>query len=243
MIVTMTNDGWDVIHQPAHALLASKLAQHWKQSERSPYWAELLVAIAQHDNQQSGLDTLTSLGLPKSFTVSKDESWVGCLEQPREVIQQAWYQGKYVSLLIAMHVHTLYKKRRASSKALAKFLDELEEKQKKWCKSLNISASEVKPDYALLLWCDRCSLILCQNQIPAAQRKLEIQRGPRGSRHFLWQREDKTLSVETWPFEEQEFSVSVEVHKLNQARFSSKTELEKALQEAEIEFRTWTFRR
>jgi Protein of unknown function (DUF3891) len=73
MIVTMTDSGWDVIHQPAHALLASKLAQHWKQSERSPFWTEVLVAIAQHDNHQRGLDYLTSTGAPEGFTVSKSE--------------------------------------------------------------------------------------------------------------------------------------------------------------------------
>jgi hypothetical protein len=132
---------------------------------------------------------------------------VSCLEQPREVIRQARYQGQYVSLLIAMHLHTLYKTRRTSSKALANFLDELEEEKKRWCKSLSLPARQVMSDYALMLWCDRCSLILCQNQIPAAERKLEVQRGLRGSKHFLWQREDKTLCVETWPFEEDEFQL------------------------------------
>jgi Protein of unknown function (DUF3891) len=142
-----------------------------------------------------------------------------------------------------MHVHTLYKAKRGSSKPLANFLDELEEDQKKWLKSLSISAKQARPDYALMLWCDRCSLILCQDHIPTAERKLEVQRGPCGSRHFLWQRGDKTLGVEAWPFEEDEFSVDVEVHKLNQLRFDTQAELEKALQKADIEYRSWVFRK
>lgn len=246
MIVAMTLEGWDVIHQPAHALLASKIAQHWKQSERSPFYMELLIAIAQHDNQQRGLDGdiyLTETGIPKGFTVSKGESDVDSLEQPREVIHQARYQGQYVALLTSMHVHTLYNAKRASSKTLDKFLSELEERQKQWRKSLGISLKQAKADYALLLWCDRCSLILCQDEIPAAQRRLEVQRGPNGKRYFLWQRDDKTLNVEPWPFEEAEFFVNVEVHKLKQLRFNSEAELRKALREADVEFREWTFKR
>lgn len=243
MIVTMTDRGWDVIHQPAHALLASKLAHHWKQNERSPFWTELLVAIAQHDSYQQGLDTLTSKGVPKGFTVSKSEGEIDSLEQPREVIRQARYQGQYVALLLAKHIHTLYRAKHASSKTLAKFLDELEEDQKKWFKSLSISARQAESDYAIMLWCDRCSLILCQDQIPTAKRKIEVQHGPWGSRHFLWQREDRTLGVETWPFEEDEFSVDVEVHKLDQLCFDNDGELKKALQDADVECKNWLFRR
>jgi hypothetical protein len=246
MIVTMTDEGWDVIHQPAHALLASKLAHHWKYSEHSPFWTELLTAIAQHDSQQRGLSGdiyLTSTGAPKGFTVSKGEGEVSSLEQPQEVIHQARYQGQYVALLTSMHVQTLYKSKRGSSKALDKFLTEIEEQQKQWRKSLGISVKQAKADYALLLWCDRCSLILCQDEIPASERRLEVQCSPKSTRHFLWQREDKTLGVETWPFEEDEFSVNVEVHKLNQLKFDSEAKLRQALQEATVEFRSWTFRK
>ncbi len=246
MIVTMTDDGWEVIHQPAHALLASKLAQQWKQSERSPFWTELLVAIAQHDNQQRGLGGdiyLTSTGAPKGFTVSKGEGDVDSLEQPREVIHQARYQSQYVSLLTAMHVSTLYKPKRTSSKLLDKFLAELELQQKQWRNSLGISVKQAKADYALLLWCDRCSLILCQDEIPAGGRRLEVERGPKGTRHFLWQGDDKTLGVAAWPFEAKEFSVNVEVQQLKQLRFESERALRQALRDAEITIRTWTFRK
>jgi hypothetical protein len=85
--------------------------------------------------------------------------------------------------------------------------------------------------------------MLCQGEIPASERRLEVQRGPKGIRHFLWQREDKTLGVEAWPFEEDEFSVKVEVHKLNQLKFESEAKLRQGLQKATIEFRSWTFKR
>lgn len=256
MIVTMTEEGWDVIHQPAHALLATKLAQHWKHGERSPFWVELLAAIAQHDNWQRGLDGdiyLTSTGAPKGFTVSSGEGDVDSLEQPREVVHQARYQGCYVALLTSMHVHELYKSKQGSSKELEGFLAELKNNQKRLRRSLGLSDKQAKADYALMLWCDRCSLILCQDEIPASERRLEVQRGPTGTHHFLWQREDKTLGVEDWPFEDDsskngssknnEFSVSVEVHHLKQLHFKSEAELRKALREARIEFRSWTFRK
>jgi Protein of unknown function (DUF3891) len=246
MIVTMTDKGWDIVHQPAHALLASKLAYQWNYSERSTFWVELLTAVAQHDSQQRGLEGdiyLTSTGAPKGFSVSSGEGDVDSLEQPREVIHQARYQGQYLALLTSMHVHTLYQSKRGSSKTLDKFLSEIVAQQKEWRKSLDISAKQAKADYALLLWCDRCSLILCQDEIPASERRLEVQRGPTGTRHFLWQREDKTLGVEAWPFEEDEFSVNVEVHQLKQLRFENEAELRKALKETRVEFRSWTFKK
>jgi hypothetical protein len=55
--------------------------------------------------------------------------------------------------------------------------------------------------------------LLASKLAQALETQLEVQRSPCGSRHFLWQREDKTLGVETWPFEDDEFSVDVEVHK------------------------------
>jgi hypothetical protein len=246
VIVNMTARGWEVIHQPAHALLASRIAQHWKRNERTPFWLELLVAVAQHDNQQRGLDGdifLTETGVPKGFTVAKGEDEVDSLEQPTEVVHQAHYQGQYVALLTSMHVHTLYKGKRTKSKKVDTFLHGLEQQQKHWRRSLGISVKQVKADYALLLWCDRCSLILCQEEIPAAQRRLEVQRTPDGKRSFLWQREDKTLCVEPWPFEEEMFSVNAEVHQLNQLSFESEADLRKALQETQVEFRTWAFRK
>ncbi|MGL4611817.1 MAG: DUF3891 family protein [Trueperaceae bacterium] len=246
MIVMMANEGWDVIHQPAHALLASKLAMHWSHHERSSFFPELLMAIAQHDNQQRGLDGdiyLTASGAPKGFTVSKGESDIDSLEQPREVIHQACYQGQYLALLTAMHVQTLYAAKRQSSKALDKFLAEVKNLQKQWRKSLGLSVKDAKADYALMLWCDRCSLILCQDEIPSAGRRLEVQRGPRGTQHFLFQREDKSLGVEDWPFQEEEFTVNVEVHHLKGLRFESKTVLREALREAKVLFKTWTFRK
>jgi Protein of unknown function (DUF3891) len=168
-----------------------------------------------------------------------------------------------VALLTSMHVYELYKSKQGSSKELEVFLAELKNNQKRWRKSLGLSDKQAKADYALMLWCDRCSLILCQDEIPASERRLEVQRGPTGTHHFLWQREDKTLGVEDWPFEDDssknssskngsskndssknnEFSVSVEVHQLKQLRFESEAELRKVLREAEIEFRSWTFRK
>jgi hypothetical protein len=60
---------------------------------------------------------------------------------------------------------------------------------------------------------------------------------------YLWQREDKTLGVEAWPFEEDEFSVNVEMHQLKQLRFENEADLRKALKETSVEFRSWTFKK
>ena len=244
MIILLTDTGWDVIYQPAHALLASKFAYYWRRSERSPYWPELLAAIAQHDNHQrggAGEVALTDAGAPQGFTVSSGESEISSLEQPRMVIAESLYQGRYVALLVSMHMSVLYEPKRGESKELDAFLDEQQDNQAKWRRALKVKKAQAERDYRVMIWCDRCSLILCQSQVPANNRQLEVQLTPQGEPSFLWQREDETLSVTPWLFEPDEFEISVEVSKLAQLEFASEEALELALEEATIEVKTWRF--
>jgi len=40
MIVNPTQNGWEVIYQPAHALLAAQIATHWRANQRPKRWLE-----------------------------------------------------------------------------------------------------------------------------------------------------------------------------------------------------------
>jgi Protein of unknown function (DUF3891) len=239
MIVNITAQGWEVIYQPAHALLASSLAHHWKHSERSNFWVDVLAAITQHDSQQSGEVSLTEMGTPRGFTVSSGESDVESLEQPRQAIREALYQSRYVALLTSAHITTIYSPKRSNSKNLDLFLREQKQLQGVWRKSLGVRARQVKHDYDLVHWCDRCSLILCQDELPSAERRLEIAKGPSGARYYLWQRANGSVGVEPWPFEEDEFSVSVEMRRLEQASFADEHELGEALGRAKVTQKKW----
>jgi len=243
MIVQLTRTGWNVIYQPAHGLLATKIAYRWRRENRSPFWVDVVAAITQHDNNQrdfEGDTHLTDLGAPRSFTV--DKGGVGeTLEQPRRRIAEAKRQGRYVALLTSMHLTTIYA--RGQSAEMDAFLDEQEAAQKGWRRSLGVTKAQAERDYAVMIWCDRCSLILCQEEVPQAGRRLEVQRGPDGAPHYLWEREDGTLGVDPWPFEVDDFEVGVDVTHLEQLKFASDEELLGALERAPVELRTWRFRR
>ena len=90
-------------------------------------------------------------------------------------------------------------------------------------------------------WCDRLSLILCQRELPSDARRLEVAPVPGEGASFIWERPDKTVGLEPWPFREERFEVGLEVTVLSQLRFGSDEELKAALKEAPTEVRSWTF--
>jgi Protein of unknown function (DUF3891) len=246
MIVTLTKQGWDIIHQQSHALLAMKLAYHWRKEDRSEHWVEVLAAITQHDHFQHGGDgdvSLTDVGAPKGFTVGSSESTIDSLEQPQTALNEAKQQSRYVGLLLSHHITKLYEPKRGASAELDAFLDEQHEKQRAWRKKLKITKKAVAHDYAVVLWCDRCSLILCQGEVPSDKRRLEVEPLPRGETSYLFQRDDKSIGSEPWPFEEDTFEVSVEVTRLTQLHFATLDELKQALVDGEVEVRAWTLRK
>ena len=243
MIVNLTDNGYDLIFQPAHGLLAAKLAQAWHFDKSPQYFLELLTATAQHDNNQRsfrGKHHLTEAGAPKGFTTSSGESEIGDLSQPKETLRDAFFQGRYPALLVSMHFSELYEPKRGEDKTLDAFLDEQQSNQRAWRKDLGLTKGEAEHDYKLLLWCDRCSLILCQEQVPTGDRKLEVQETPDGQDSYIYMANDK-LCVSPWVFEQEQFSVSAEVHKLEQLSFESDEQLLSAIEASNVRYKHWHF--
>lgn len=241
MIVNTTPQGWEVIFQRAHELLAQQIAAHWQAKQRPVRWLELLSAIGEHDNRQEGWHEryhLTPSGAPKDFSM-QDFS----LSQAREVTDVTQYKSRFVSLLISMHTSYLYEHLRGSSKEVDQFLNDQEILQKNWRSSLNMSIAHADKAYRLFHWADRCSLILCKNELPADQRRLEIFKGPQKETYYILKRKDKSLEVEPWPFEEDEFTVWVESRTLSQLSFENDEALVKALFDCAVEEKSWVFRK
>ena len=241
MIVNLQNSGWEVIYQRAHGLLAVKLASHWRENERGAYWLELLAAITQHDNNQKefcGDNYLTMIGAPADFMVASGSP----LAQAQKVVDDASYQGRYVALMTSMHTSTIYVGER-DDEAFAAFLDEQAAHQKKWRRALKLSKADAERDYAIMSWCDRMSLILCQNELPTDSRRLEVTLTPTGEHSYVWQREDETLGLEPWPFSEgAQVKVSVEATYLTETRFESDEALHaQRSKKRRPEVKSWTF--
>lgn len=240
MIVNAVPQGWEVIFQRAHELLAQQIAHYWKRNQRPRRWVELLSAIGEHDNRQEGWHEryhLTPAGAPRDFSMQEFS-----YSQAREVTDVTQYKSRYVSLLVSMHTSYLYEPLRGKNKKINQFLDDQQILQKNWLQSLQISKEEAHKGYRLLHWADRCSLILCKKELPSHERRLEVFQGPEQEAYHIWQRTDRSLAVEPWPFEQAEFTVWVESRILSQLRFESDEELANALLAARVEEQEWVFR-
>ncbi|MCC5613400.1 DUF3891 family protein [Nostoc sp. CHAB 5834] len=238
MIAHPTSEGWDIIHQQAHGLLAYQIATHWKTNQRSIFWAQTLTALLEHDDGQqpfSGHNHLSQAGAPMSFQPYS-------MPQCHRMIDIALRKSRWNALMVSHHSMFLYQPTGGKDKAMDEFLKQQKSNQKKWRTAYGASQQEVVYAYELLQWCDALSLILCRNQLPPEARQLEISKGPDGATNFIHQRADNSLRVDPWPFESAEFTVGVEVYPVAQLQFIDDDQLYKAINEAPVELREWVFR-
>lgn len=56
MFTRYTEDGWEIILQRNHALLAAQICAHWKTSNQPKQWIETLIACADHDDASNELE-------------------------------------------------------------------------------------------------------------------------------------------------------------------------------------------
>jgi hypothetical protein len=239
MIVNLTDNGWEIIYHRAHALLAAQIAGYWCKSDLSAHSIDTIAAICHHDDLEREWrgEHLTTAGAPLDFTLGEDLS-IPALYQH---IEDARYRGRWVALLVSMHMSCLNEGKSGELPELDEFLDKQIELQTAWRKSLKVNKKDAQQAYAMMQCCDRLSLILCQRQIPEGERWLEIATGPTGERHDLIQRGDDKLTVKPWPFQDKEFTVRVDACYLTQMKFESDRELVETLKQAPIKSIEWHF--
>ncbi len=239
MIVNQTDTGWQIIYHRAHALVAAQLAGQWHRQKAPIRLYETIAAISHHDDLEKEWeeDQLTKAGAPLDFTLNQTTS----VEQLAKMVDDAIYRGRWVAMLTSMHLCFLNSSQRGESAEIDQFLDQQLKRQKQWQKELDVSPDVAAEAYAFMRWCDRLSLILCQQQLPAAERALEITAGPDGQRYDVVQLKNGAIAVKPWPFEAKQFSIEVDAVCLSQMIFSDNKTLTKALQEAPMQRLEWKF--
>lgn len=238
MIVNLQPEGWEIIYHRAHALLAAQIAGLWHTCHESNRRYETVAAISHHDDLEKEWEgnQLTPAGAPLDFTLDQKEE----LPQLSRHIQEALYRGRWVALLTSMHCCFL-KQGNRDEPEVADFLEEQYQHQKQWRQALDVTKDEAVAAYDFMRWCDRLSLILCQHQIPAGGRRLEVITNYEGQRYSIWQAPSGNLQVDPWPFSLNKFSISVEACYLSQLQYDSNDALIEALQIAPRKILTWQF--
>ncbi|MEQ9438133.1 MAG: DUF3891 family protein [Cyclobacteriaceae bacterium] len=239
MIVNQATQGWDIIFQRAHAILAAQIAMHWTVKDRPPPWTEVVAAIADHDDGQrdwNGKNHLTDAGAPLNFMLKSPD-----IAQARKIIENARYRSRWTVLLTSMHTTALYESWRGTDPELDHFLDEQEGYQRKLARSLNVPIKQARDTYQLMYFCDALSLVLCKNQVPPEELHLEVARLPSEETVEIYMQEDEILTLYPWPWEEDEVTLSVEIYHLHQLVFKDDKALYEALDQAEISVKEWHF--
>lgn len=238
MIVNLQADGWEVIYHRAHALLAAEIAGYWDFGEKRPYLYQTIAAISHHDDleQEWEEDQLTEAGAPLDFTLERDTG----LEKLRRHVEDSLYRSRWVALLTSMHLCFLSQGKSAEDPEVAAFLQEQYQYQSQWRDELGLSKEETVAAYTFMRWCDRLSLILCQRQIPAGGRQLEITNGPDGQIYTIHQLDSGHLGITPWPFTQDRCELSIEACHLSQLKFDSNDGLRRALKTAPRQILTWT---
>jgi hypothetical protein len=233
LIVKYTENGWEIITQRAHGLLAGQICARWKISEQPARWVETLMATAEHDdvfNEFQPGSLLTGSGGPVNFKMTKFDR-AAC----DQLIDMALSKSRFTALLFARHIGFTHGKEPEAKP----YLITLKKCEDKWIKEAGVSISEVDQSYELLEFCDAFSLLVCQDQIPPEERTLEISSGPDGTPYRFFQKDGK-LIVSPWPFETKKFEVNYECLHLKQMSYKNDGEFRAALRKAKVELKKIT---
>jgi len=228
MIVNYTEEGWEVITQRCHGLLAAQICVQWKTKERPKRWLETLAAVAEHDdvyNEFENDDLLNDAGGPVNFKQSTFQQ-----DKCERLINMAITRSAYITLLIASHIHFVH----GNDPAGKSFFAALKKREKGWYKVSGIQPDEVRNAYTLLQFCDAFSLLLCQNLVQPDQRKIEISEGPGHISYDLYTGENGELHVYPWPFEAESFIIIYESRQLTALTFPDSVTFQHALAGAAV---------
>ncbi|MEQ8847874.1 DUF3891 family protein [Botrimarina sp.] len=243
MIVTSVEQGWEVVFQKSHGLLAGRIAAEFRDEFRPLLWVETLEAILSHDDYKEDFDGkhyVTELGAPKDFTLVSMGARDRLAEAQRR-LRESYRKHRWVGLLISRHQEHLYGDNDDVSHGMRSLLDDERDRRRRVLRKMGLKKADLEHAYQLLRWCDRCSLILTRGDVPAMGRQIEVTHGLRGERYLMWRRDDDALAVEPWPFANQQFDVAVEVRQATRLSFDDDRDLIDHLEASEVENRVWRF--
>jgi len=237
MIVNYKEDGWEIITQRSHGLLAAQFGAQWKKVLQPRRWVETLMAIAEHDDAENELDgenLLTSTGGPLNFDMKNFEP-----DHCKKLASLTLTKSRYIALLTSMHMDFLYRKEEDNNAGVKTFLMEQRRLQAVWRRELGLTKEEAQKQYAFLEWCDALSLLLCKGEMQPEMRRTEISTGPDNVVYSLVQTGNETITLEPWPFKDPAFEVYFESRRLKQIQFQSSEELRQAFLSAEVVENVW----
>ena len=241
MIVVYKENGWEIITQRNHGILAAQIGLHWKFTGRPARWCEIILAIGEHDDVEmelSGENLLTETGGPLDFSMKSFN-----LDKCQLLARLTITKSRYIALLTSLHMEFLYRKQAKTDAIAASFLKDQKKLRLTLGKELNISEKECERIYGLIEWCDAFSLLLCKGDIQPEHRIIEIGTGPDKQAYNVFQVDEGILSVEPWPFDVDRFLVSYEKRSFAKLKFKSSADFRSEFMKAPVKEAVWELRK
>lgn len=231
MIVKHTKEGWEIISHYTHGLLAGKIASAIAGFMDYTFWVDVLTGIIEHDDNLLNFNEknyLTENGSPMDFTMrsrTPDKE----LEHAERIYLQAVQKSQLIGLMIGKHLNFLYSGQADNNGSMKQFLEQITEDRKRQRKLYNLSSNDEKRFYDILLFADRCSLIICQGKIPTLGRELEVNQSIDDKTYHICKIDNSCVTLEPWPFQFDELNLSYEYRVVGQASFSNNEAFSKSL--------------
>ncbi len=244
MIVISHDNGWKIINQRSHGLLAAMLAYEYAIDLPSQVLVPTLIAIAEHDDgvQETNQEkNLTEAGAPRHFMVS-DHSKKSDLTQLLNVMEISGSKSQLNALLTSLHLKFLYSGRKdGEDQDLDAFLKNQEKLRQEALKNLRMDKKYADRLYRLLEWCDAFSLLICMDKIQPKGRKMEISQSPDGDMNQTFYKANKEITVEPWVFKNTTFQVFYEYRILEQLKFNSIKEFDEVCRNTPVQRQEFIF--
>lgn len=241
MIVNAKNEGWEIFSHSGHGLLAGKIANEIQDGYKNDNWVATLAAIIEHDDRQLNFgekNYLTKTGAPRDFLLDT-RSVSEIVKRSKRLLNQAEEKSTWIAMLIIQHLKFIYEEDAKEKKTIFNFLKELEKTQHQFIKEHGLTKAEVDAIYQVMVFADRCSLILCQDEIPTKNRALEINTSIDGKKFWIKEKESSEIQIEPWIFEKDSFTLSAEYKLLKKNSFSSNNEFKTLLKESPVQIKKW----
>ncbi len=238
MIVLSHQQGWKIITQRSHGLLAAMIAYEYDIDLPAEVMLPTLVAIAEHDDgvmEMLAPQNLTDVGAPRSFLVADGNTKTDIIPL-LSLMEIGNAKSRLNGLLTSLHIKFLYDgEKRKTDKGLDKFLKDQEKYRTTVLKDLQLDKAYADSLYRFLEWNDAFSLLICLDKIQNVGRKMEISKSPNGEMNTVHYKPNKEICVEPWPFKSRSFNVFYEYRIIEQLQFKSIEEFNEVYKKAKVQ--------
>jgi len=214
MIVRDKSDRWEILFQRNHALVAGALGIEIAPQFRPGQWIETIAAVLSHDDAQAGFTEESHIdkkGAPMNFRDFGEN-----MLQAEQVVREAQYRSKFVTLMVSMHAYGLREPKKEKSPQMEEYLSRQEFLQTHLRAHLNLSVEESQAAFQFLLWCDECSLILCEGRLKSEPTHIQFGNLPGVKKQHIHQ-DDQTgfVQMKPWCFLRDSFEVKAEYYTIH----------------------------